>query len=132
MGYRKRFEDSYLDEEDEEFDGTDRTDAERIIALLEKPVRTPQKDARTKKLTERLFVGAKLPGPPGEQAVYGLRMVAKAYADLSLVDDSAAFWARISDTAGVIGDKNLYYEAMDAMAELSSATYEEHNSGAKE
>ena len=132
MSYRKRYEDSYLDDEDEDFDGTDRTDAERIVALLEKSARTPQEDARITKLTERLFVGAKLPGPPGEQAVFGLGMVAKAYAGLGIPDTATALWARISDTAEAIGNRELYYRAMDELAELSSLTYEEHHPGTTE
>ncbi len=117
MAYRKGYEDSYLDEEDEEFDGSDKTDAERIVALLEKPSRTAKEEERIKKLTERLFAGAKLPGPPGEQAVYGLEMVASAYHDLGSQPKAAELWVRISDTATLIGNKELYYKAMEKIGE---------------
>ena len=46
MGYRKRYEDSYLDDEDEDLDGGDKTDGERIVALLRKPTRTEKEEAR--------------------------------------------------------------------------------------
>ena len=132
MAYRRGYEDSYLDQEDEEFDGSDKTDAERIIELLEKPVRTAAEDKRIQKLTERLFTGAKLPGPPGEQAVYGIGMVAKAYVDLGMADKAALLWGRLSDIAEITGNRELYYKTMDAMAELSEATYEEHHRDAAE
>ncbi len=69
MGYRQRYEDSYLDEVDEEFEGDERSDAQKLIDLIKKTVRTEKEDIRIKKLTERLIVGAKLPGPPGEKAI---------------------------------------------------------------
>jgi hypothetical protein len=117
MSYRKRYEDSYLDDEDEADDGLEKTDAERIIALLEKPSRTPLEEERIQKLTERLFTGAKLPGPPGEIAVYGLEMVAGAYKSLGATETAIAIWARLSDIAQIIGNGALYYKAMDAITE---------------
>ena len=120
MGYHKRYEDSYLDEEDEEFAGDDRTDGEKLIALIQKPSRTPKEEERIKKLTERLCVGAKLPGPPGEQAILGLGLVADAYAAVPLPDVAIALWLRISEIATAIGNKNLYYRAMDKITALSS------------
>jgi hypothetical protein len=129
MTYRKRYEDSYLDDEDEEIDGDERTDAERIVALLEKPDRTPKEDARITKLLERLYVGAKLPGPPGENAIYGIEVVAGAYAALGAPDTATGLWERLGDVAGNIGRSDLYYKAMDAIAALSQATYEEYHPG---
>ncbi len=118
MSYHKRYEDSYLDEEDEEFDGSDKTDAERIIGLLEKAERTPKEDERIKKLIERLFVGAKLPAAPGEQAIYGIGMVANAYADLGQGETALALFARLSDIAELTGNRELYYKTTEAMDQL--------------
>lgn len=127
MAYQKKYEDTYLDKDDEEFTGDDKTDAERIVALLEKPSRSPKEEVLVQQLTERLFVAAQLPGTPGEQAVFGLELVANAYKDLGLVDTATALWAQLSDVAGVIGNKELYYKAMDAITELGEAVYEEHH-----
>jgi len=118
MAYVKRYEDSYLDEEDDEFDGDGKTDAERLIALIQKDTRSQKEDERVKKLTERLFNGAKLPGPPGETAILGLGLVADAYVAQGNNDTALALWARLAEAATAIGDKDLYYQAMDEITNL--------------
>ena len=118
MAYRKKYEDTYLDDEIDEFDGDNKTDAEKVITLIKRPALTPKDEELVKKLTERMFVGAKLPGPPGVGAIAGLQQVAMAYADLSAFETAAALWERIADVAGEIGNKDLYYHAMDEMSAL--------------
>ncbi len=116
MGYRKRYEDSYLDDEDEELDGDDKTDGERIVALLQKQTRTEKEEARILKLTERLFVGARLPGIPGGQAFLGLAMVADVYRDLGHTEAATKLWARILELAEAVGNQEFYYKALDEMS----------------
>ena len=54
MSYNKRYEDSYLDEDDEdEADG--RTDEERLAALLQKYPRTEKENDRLTKIADRLL-----------------------------------------------------------------------------
>lgn len=118
MGYRKRYEDSYLDDEDDEFDGDDKTDGERIVALLMKPSRTEKEEARIKKLTERLFVGTHLPGIPGSQAFLGLSMAADAYRDLGHTEIATQLWARILEVSEAVGNQEYYYKALDEMSAL--------------
>lgn len=121
MTYRKRYEDNYLDDEKEEFEGDNRTDAEKLVGLITKPERTPKDEEWVKKLTERLFVGAKLPGPPGEAAVLGLPLVGSAYFEIGDTPSAIAHWIRISETAAEIGNKDLYYRAMDEVSNLDAS-----------
>ncbi len=125
MGYRKRYEDSYLDDEEEEFDGTDRTDAERIISLLQKHTLDQKQSERLKKLTERLFVGAELPGPPGALAIEGLAQVCNAYKEKGDIQTATALWFRISEVATKIGRSDLYYTALDEIANLDAGPGED-------
>ncbi len=53
MSYHKRYEDSYLDEDDEDFDGT--TDEERLENLLKKDPRTQKDTENLKKVANRLL-----------------------------------------------------------------------------
>ena len=127
MAYRKRYEDSYLDEDEKDTDELGKTDAERIVALLNKPSRTLKEEEKIKLLTTRLLVGAKMPGEVGENAVSELAAVAKTYAELGAVDTAVDLWSQISDIAGLIGNKELYYQAMEEMTNLNSAVYAEHH-----
>jgi hypothetical protein len=129
MGYRKRYEDSYLDEDEKDTDELGKTDSERIVVLLGKPSRTLKEEEKVKLLTQRLFNGAKMPGAVGADAVSELAAVAKTYADLGVPDEAVAIWAQIGDIAGATGNKELYYQAMDEMTNLNSAVYEEHHPG---
>ncbi len=116
MSYHRRPEDSYLDNETEEFDGDNRTDAERLISLIQKASRTPKEDEWVKKLTERMFVATRLPPPIGPQAVAGLGQVAGAYRAIGADAEAVALWVRLSDVATAIGDRDLYYHAMEEIA----------------
>lgn len=53
MSYHKRYEDSYLDEDDEDFDGT--TDEMRLENLLKKNPRTEKDTVNLKKVANRLI-----------------------------------------------------------------------------
>ena len=128
MGYRKRYEDSYLDEDEKDTDELGKTDSERIAELLRKPSRTLKEEEKIKLLTDRLLNGAKMPGQVGEDASIEIVSVAKTYADLGAVDLAVTLWEQISDIAGLTGNKELYYRSMDEIANLNSAIYEEHNS----
>lgn len=118
MSYHKRYEDSYLDEEDEEFAGNDMTDGEKITTLLQRENRSQKDAALIQKLTERLFAGVTLPNPVGGGAVAGINLVAKTYASLGDPTSAVMLLERLSDTATVMGNKDLYYQAMDAIANL--------------
>lgn len=117
MGYRKKFEDSYLDEEPEEFDGNDTTDAERYIRLYQKNPRTGEENSKLEKLMERMFLQAKLPGIPGREAKDGLILIARKQKEIGMTADSVVLLSRLSDLASLIGDKDLYYQSMDEMSE---------------
>ncbi len=54
MSYHKRYEDSYLDDEDEDLDDG-KTDEQRLTALVEKNPRTAKEDERLKKIAGRLL-----------------------------------------------------------------------------
>lgn len=60
MSYRKHYEDSYLDEDDEDFDGT--TDEERLENLLNKNPRTQKDNDNLKKVATRLLDKATING----------------------------------------------------------------------
>lgn len=129
MGYRKRYEDSYLDEEENELEDVSKTDAERIIGLLQKESRTLPEEEKIKLLTDRLLMGARMPGDSGKSAVEELIQIAKTYGELGAPDISITLWSQISDIAGVIGNRDLYYRCMEEMEALNPAIYDEHHDG---
>ncbi len=118
MSYHKRYEDSYLDEEEEEFAGDDMTDAQKLITLLQRENRSQKDTALLQKLTERLFAGVKMPNPIGAKAVEGIGLVATAYAQLGARNSAIMLLERLSDTATSVGNKDMYYQAMDMITEL--------------
>ena len=117
MGYRKKFEDSYLDDEVEEFEGSDITDADRYIKILQKPELSSNDTDRLEALRERMLLQAKLPGIPGTVAKGGLITVARAYKGLGQLQNAVDLLVKVSDVATEIGDKDLYYQSMDEMSE---------------
>ena len=127
MGYRKRYEDSYLDDDEKDTDEIGKTDSERIIALLEKSSRNITEEERIKRLTDRLLEGAKVPGPSGVQAIGELTQIARKYTELGGVDSGMSIWLQISDIAGLVGNKELYYQAMEEITKLNSVIYQEHH-----
>lgn len=118
MSYKKRYEDSYLDEEDEEFAGDERSDGEKIVSLLQKAERTQKENERIKRLTERLFMGARMPATPGALAVADIALVAETYAGLGDADTAVLMWSRLSEIAEANGDRELYYRSLDEMTNL--------------
>ena len=118
MSYHKRYEDSYLDEDDDEFAGGDMPDGEKIVILLKRENRSQKDDALIQKLTERLFAGVKMPNPIGAKAVAGIGLVAKTYVLLGIHTSAIILLERLSDTAASVGNKDAYYEAMDMIEEL--------------
>ncbi len=116
MGYRGRYEDSYLDDEEDDADG--KTEVERIVALLEKAARTETEETQLGKLTERLFGAVRMGGAARKNAVEGIGTVADAYAALGMAEPAIALWARLSDIAEDVGDRELYYKAVDEMGAL--------------
>ncbi len=116
MGYHKRYEDSYLDEEDDGVEG--QTDAERLVSVIGKPDRTEADMSRMEKLSHRLVMAAGMPGALGAQAVSGIAHAAQAYADAGDVAAAAALWARVADTAEQSGNRELYYRAVDELGAL--------------
>ena len=115
MAYHKKFEDSYLDAEPEEFDGKNLKDAEKIVILIRKPEHTEKDLAFIAKLTDRITLGAQMPGPMGQEALEGLQTVAEAYDTEGMQRETIETWARLLEVSERIGNKELYDYAMDKM-----------------
>lgn len=115
MAYRKKFEDSYLDEEPEEFDGKNLSDAQKVVLLIQKAEHTERDVAFIKKLTNRLELGAQMPGPMGTEALEGLQLIAEAYAAEEMDTEATETWARLVEVAQLVANKELYYYATDKM-----------------
>ena len=118
MGYQKRYEDSYLDEEEDDFDGAGFSDSARLVLLIRKVGRTERETAFLKKLTDRLTNAAKMPGVAGKEALDGLTVAAEAYFEIGQNEKAIEVWARIVDIAETMGDKDLYYKAVERMADI--------------
>ena len=85
MSYRKRYEDSYLDDEDEDFDPSV-APVDRLILLIQKKEKTERDRTNILKYTQQV-VGAEP-------------------------------WARVAEVAEAVGDRDMYYVAIDKMAEV--------------
>lgn len=118
MGYRKKYEDSYLDEEEEEFDGSDLSDGQKLVRLIQKEERTDVQRELLVKLTNRLVEGAKLPGIPGAQAVDGIGMAVGAYVGVGSPEKAVELSTRLMAVAEAMGNRDLYYKASDMLGEL--------------
>lgn len=118
MAYQKRYEDSYLDKDEEEIPGDDRTDGEKIAALIQDPQLTEKEKDRVKRLTERLFMAARMPSTPGALAVVDIAHIAEAYAALGVASVSVGLWSRLSDIAEANGDRELYFRCMEEITNL--------------
>ena len=116
MAYTKRYEDSYLDKDDEEIEGI--TDQDRLVGLINKPDKSDRDHSIIKKLTDRLTNGAKMPGEPGKMALEGLKTAAGAYRDLGQNEAAISIWARLVEVGEMTGNKDLYYEATDQMENI--------------
>lgn len=116
MAYTRRYEDSYLDNEEDEFDGKNTRDAERVVALIQKGEgRSDEDQALIEKLTGRLTLGARMPGAPGSEALEGLQLIAEAYAAEGMPTESAETWAVLIEIAEALGNRDLYYYAIEKM-----------------
>ena len=118
MAYQKRYEDSYLDEEDEEFIGNGLQDGDRLVLLIQKPNKTEKEIAFTKKITDRLTTWAKMPGSAGKEAVNGIIQAAEAYDELGQNEKAIEMWARLVDVSETLGNRDLYYTATERMANI--------------
>ena len=116
MVYTKRYEDSYLDKDDEEIEGV--SDEDRLVGLIQKADKSDRDHSIIHKLTDRLTNGAKMPGEPGKIALDGLKMAAGAYRDTGQNEAAIAIWARLVEVGEMTGNKDLYYEATDQMANI--------------
>ena len=116
MAYIKRYEDSYLDNEEDEVEGI--TDQDRIVGLIQKPDKNERDNSIIKKLTDRLTNSAKMPGEAGKIALEGLKMVAGTYRDLGQNESAISIWARLVEIGELTGNKDLYYEATDQMENI--------------
>lgn len=119
MAYMRKFEDSNLDKEPEEFDGKNLKDSEKIVILIQKTNRTESDVQMIQKLTDRITFGAQISGPMGQEALEGLQLVAEAYAAEGMETESTETWARIMELSDTLGNKDLYYYAMDKMSGVS-------------
>jgi|GEM_PF-3911727 len=127
MGYHKRFEDSYLDDDGDELDGDAASDGEKLLALIGKPERTEKETARIQKLIERMLRSVQMPDPLRSQAIEGLETAAHAYKGIGAPEQALELWALLADVAGIIGDKNLYYRATDEMSNSAPEVYDEYH-----
>lgn len=118
MAYQKRYEDSYLDEEEDDFDGAGFSDGARLVLLIKKTNLSQKEEVFLMKLTDRLTKTAMMPGTVGKEAIEGLVTSAEAYFDVGQKDMAIETWARLLDIAENIGNKDLYYKATDRMAEI--------------
>ena len=118
MGYQKRYEDSYLDEEEDDFDGAGFSDSARLVLLIRKPGRSEKENAFLKKLTDRLTKAAMIADVPGKDAIEGLTTAAEVYFEIGQNEKSIETWARLVDIGEAIGDKDLYYLAVERMASI--------------
>jgi hypothetical protein len=117
--YRKRYEDSYLDAEEDEFSGMNIKDADKVLFLVRKTVKGNTDRMLIEKLTDRLCVQSMLSGSMGTDAVEGLKSLVEAYGDMQMVKESTETLARILEVAERIGDRDLYYYATDKMLEMT-------------
>lgn len=118
MGYRKKYEDSYLDDEEEEFDGTDTTDGERLVRLIKKGTLSDKEREMVPRLVERLFEGVKMPGGPGQVAKEGIIAVVRTYAETGAGERATALATRLMDLATATGNGELYYAATDILGDI--------------
>ncbi len=116
MVYRKKYEDSYLDNEDEDFDGDGISDGEKLATLILKKDKSEKEIALIAKITQRLFIGSRMPAGPGARAIQGLITVAQAYTSIEDEKNSTEIWTHLLDVAETTGNKDLYYTAMDGLA----------------
>jgi hypothetical protein len=115
MGYHKKFEDSYLDEEVDDFDGAGFSDGARLVLLIRKQNHTDREKVFLQKLTDKITTAAKIPGVSGSEAVDSLVNVAEAYYEIGQTEKALHMWARLIDIAEIIGNRDLYYKAIDRM-----------------
>jgi hypothetical protein len=117
MSYKKRYEDSYLDEEDEDFEGSaSMSDTDKLVHLILKKQPTDKEIRLIEKLTMRLVNGAKMPGALGESAVNGLGLATEAYNAEGRLEEASRIWAMLLDVAETTGNRDLYYRASDGLA----------------
>ncbi len=117
MGYRKKFEDSYLDDEVDEFEGNDTTDAERYLRLFLKEIKSGEDLDKLEKIKTRMYLQAKLPGIPGVTAKEGIIIVSRQMKEIGKNAEAIEWLTKLQDLATEIGDKELYYQSMDEMSE---------------
>ncbi len=116
--YRKRYEDSYLDAEEDEFGGMTLNDADKVLFLVRKTIKGENDRMLIEKLTDRMCVQAELNGSIGIGALEGLKSLVDGYFDAQMVKEATETLARILEVAERIGDKELYYFATDKMLEI--------------
>ena len=117
MSYKKRYEDSYLDEEDEDFEGSGTmSDTDKLVHLILKQAPTDKEVRLIEKLTMRLVGYARMPGAIGKDAVNGLGLATEAYNAENRLEEASRIWAMLLDVAEQTGDQELYYRASDGLA----------------
>ena len=117
MSYKKRYEDSYLDEEDEDFEGSSSmTDTDKLVHLILKRQPTDKEVRLIEKLTMRLVNYTKMPGEIGKSAINGLGLATEAYNAEGRLEEASRIWAMLLDVAEATGNQELYYRASDGLA----------------
>ena len=118
MAYRKRYEDSYLDKDEEEIPGDERTEGEKIVDLLKKPDRTEDDADQIEHRVDRLFKAARMPSTPGALAVVDIAQVAAFYAAAGKRESAVDLWNHLSEIAEANGDRDLYFRCMDEITNV--------------
>ena len=118
MAYHKRYEDSYLDKDEEELPGDERTPGEKIVDILSQPERSERDKERVEQMTDKLFKAARLPSTPGALAVVDIALVAEKYASMDEIETAVDLWSHLSEIAEANGDKELYFRSMEEITNL--------------
>jgi hypothetical protein len=113
MAYRKRYEDTYLDDAGEDENGQALSEGQRIAQVV---LESDDIDARKGELDERvrkLFLTARIPAGPGREAIEGLQLVAEAYLAKGATSAARGIYADLLSLSEEIGNGELYYWALD-------------------
>lgn len=115
MAYRKRYEDSYLDDE-EEPEGTPAGDITRLQRLSVKEDITAAEEQMVGEIVQRIATRARMVGAIGADALSALEYVITLYEARGALDEARKLWVILLECAEATGNKELYYRAADQLA----------------
>ncbi len=117
MVYRKKYEDSYLDDELFEIN-EEGVATSTLLKLVRKTPKSESDFAEIERRTSSLLSQGALPASIGALAIEELVFVTRAYADIGEVARARSLWARLGTLAEDTNNRDLYYQATDALATL--------------